>query len=315
MGVGLLVTVRVRGVGNGAVGLRRGVASVVTGIRLVRVVRGSVIGADSRTGVSSFVARPGVDIGTTNSACNGSASAVSTELRVAIVDGALAIALPEGTTPAAARGVVVGGRGTEALLLLVAAGKPKLADGCNKEEESSNDSDGKTCLVIAAHSAISSLVGDLLAVAGTEAIVAKALASFSVAATERGVDNAGAALSTVPSQDGNGNETASKSNVQNHSEESEDANATEAWREDNSEDSIQDGDTGNALDGLLPVRNGPVAVGLDGQEIRVEAEDDSSAAEAEHVREGPEQATEETHGDGVGLSEDELVLEWRGRVR
>lgn len=167
----------------------------------------------------------------------------------------------------------------------------------------SDDGHGEAGLVEAAGGAEAGLVGDLLTVVGTKAIGAKAVASLGVAAAERGVDVAGAGLDTITGQDGEGDEGTSEDDVQEHSEESEEADAAKERGQDDGGDGVDDGDTSNTLDGLLPVGNGTVAVGEDGQEVRVEAEDDGGTAEAEHVRDGPEQAIEETHGCGVVLRE------------
>lgn len=133
--VRLLVAVGVRRVGDTAVSSGETIClGPVAGISLVRLV-GGVVGADCGSGVCSLAAGTGVDIGTSNRARGGSARTVGTELGVAVVDGAPAVALPEGGLLAAAGSVVVRGRRTVTLLLLGAAREPELADSGDEEEE------------------------------------------------------------------------------------------------------------------------------------------------------------------------------------
>lgn len=104
----------------------------------------------------------------------------------------------------------------------------------------SDDRHGEADLVVAADSAIASLVGDLLTTASAETIVAEAFASLGIATTKGSVDDAGALLRTITGQDSDGNETTGECNVQNHAEDGEDADAAEAWGQDGSEDCVQD---------------------------------------------------------------------------
>lgn len=265
--VGLLVAVRV---GSGA-GAGSSVATGVAGVRFVGLVGVRVAASNGGAGVGGLATGPSVDVGATDGAGGGSTRAVCTQLGVAVVArGPLFAAPPESSALAAARGVVVGRRRAVALLLLVAASEPELADGGKEEQESkkkkksiscrttracvvylrSNDRNGEACLVETAGSAVAGLVSELVAVTGSKAIFAKALASFSVAATERSVDNAGAAVDAITSEDGNGNESAAEGNIENHAQEGKDADAAEAWSEDDSQDGVYNAYTCDTLDGL-----------------------------------------------------------------
>lgn len=126
-GVRLLVAVRVRRRGGSSV-------SAIGRLRLVRVVPVGRVGADGRAGVGRVAAGARVDVGAADGGCGGRTGAKGAELGVG--GRGVAVALPEGAAlAAAARGVVVGGRGAEALLFLDAARKPELAEGGEEEEE------------------------------------------------------------------------------------------------------------------------------------------------------------------------------------
>jgi hypothetical protein len=83
-----------------------------------------------------------------------------------------------------------------------------------------------------------------------------------------------------------GDHGAAAQEVHDDGEESEKALASEEAREQDSEDAVQHNRARHALNRLLPSWNGLVAIGLHGEEVTVDTEDDASAAELERVEEG-----------------------------
>lgn len=101
-------------------------------------------------------------------------------------------------------------------------------------------------------------------------------------------------------QDGDGNEATDEEDVEKDGSEGEEGDATEAAGENNCSDGVEDSNTGDTLNGLLPCRDALVAVCAHAEEVRVDAEYDGGATKADEVERGLKQAQEaaldETHG-------------------
>lgn len=88
---------------------------------------------------------------------------------------------------------------------------------------------------------------------------------------------------TVTSKDGDGNEGAGEGDVEDDRKEGEEREPTHATGEDNGKDEVEAGCARHSFNGLLPSGDVDIAVSLNGQEIRVEPEDDGSSAEGQGV--------------------------------
>jgi hypothetical protein len=263
LGLGVVAAVGAVGsIGSG----RDGISSVSVGtIDLVVLVAGSSNGA---TSVASLVRGTKV-VGVAGSeAASTNGSAGGTELGI-LVD---LLAVPE-VALGRARSVVVGWAGAEALLLLVLADKDDLHEGGDDEEDDGDDGDGEGGGVQAAGGAWGDGVGEVLALASADAVAAETVGvvQSGVAATERGIDDASARAGTMAGQDGDGDEAADEQDVEKDGGEGEEGNAAEAAGEDSCSDGVEDCNTRNALDGLLPGGNALIAVCAHGKEIRVDA--------------------------------------------
>jgi len=190
-----------------------------------------------------------------------------TELAVAV------LALPKLT--ARASSVVIGGARTKALLLLVVTTKEHLHRDGEKEKECSDDSDRKAGSVQAAGGAERGSICDLVALVGA----AKALLGTGGSVTKRSVDVSGAARCTITGEDCNSNHGTAAESVEDQTEEGKESLSAKAACEDNRADGVQDRRAGETLYGLLPARNGNIAVSLDGKEVGVDSKNDCSAAE------------------------------------
>ena len=135
-------------------------------------------------------------------------------------------------------------------------------------------------------------------------------------------------------QDGDGNEANDEENVEKDGSEGEEGDATEAAGKDNGGDGVEDSNTGDTLNGLLPCRDALVAVCAHAEEVRVDAwrglvrvvrtrremslrtEYDGGATKADEVERGLKQAQEaaldETHGGGCSWQSGKMgcVSEW-----
>lgn len=103
----------------------------------------------------------------------------------------------------------------------------------------------------------------------------------------------------------NSDEASNEGDVKNQADDAEDSDTSQAASENDGADGVKDCGARNALDGLLPVGDGKVAISKDGEEVTVDAEDDGSAAEGERVEHSLEDAErtalDETHcGGGRG---------------
>jgi len=270
-----------------------GTVSVGT-INLVVLVAGS---SDCASGVASLVR--GTEVvgiaGSETASSNSSASGAELSIPVDL------LAVPE-VALGGTGSVVVGRAGTEALLLLVLADKDDLHESSDDEEDDGDDRDGEGGGVQAAGSTRGDRVGEVLALASADAIVTEAIGVVQpgVAAAERGVDDASARARTVTGQNCNGDESTDEEDVEKDGGEGEEGDAAKAASEDGGSDGVEDGNTRDTLNGLLPCRDTLITVGAYGEEVRVDAEYDGGATKAEEVERGLQQAQEaaldETHG-------------------
>lgn len=233
------------------------------------------------------------------------------------VVGGLGLALPE-LAAAGAGGVVVGGGGAVFLFLLVVACDPDLEEDGDEEEEASgacpsqlsepptgvdegsrmmdklrkrgcsrsDDGDGKSRRVDSAREPQVREVCDGLAPAETKPVLpVPGAVVVGRPVAERGGDVAGAGICAVAGEDGEGDEGGAEAEVEEHGDEGEELDAAEAAGGEDCENGVEDGDAGDALDGLPVARDGEVMVGEDGEEVGVDAKDDGCAAEFEGVEE------------------------------
>lgn len=172
----------------------------------------------------------------------------------------------------------------------------------------SGDGNSETGGVQTACSAQRDGICDLVALAFT----AEALLSSVRTVSKRSHYTAAAVVCTVPRKHSDGDEGAGEEDVEDDAEECEEHLAAKEAGEQDREDGVQDSGSREALDGLGPIVDGRITVGEDRQEVTVDAEDDSSAAEFEGIEEGLyglEGRPAESHGDDwcVGMEG------WRGR--
>lgn len=144
----------------------------------------------------------------------------------------------------------------------------------------SDDGDSKTGSVQAAGGAERGSICDLVALVGA----AKALLGAGGSVTKRSVDVSGAARCTITGEDCNSNHGTAAESVEDQTEEGKESLSAKAACEDNRADGVQDRRAGETLYGLLPARNGNIAVSLDGKEVGVDSKNDCSAAEFEGVQ-------------------------------
>jgi hypothetical protein len=214
------------------------------------------------------------------------------------------VALPELHT--GTLGVAVGRAGTVALLLLVVARHEELEGNRDEEEEAtfnqhvawfgglemdlrSDNSDGEAGGVELADGSERCRVCVLVALGAAEAVL-----GGSVAVTKRCVDVARARRSAVAGQDSDGNHGTAAENIEEDCEERKDLLAAEAACQQDSEDGVENDGARETLDGLLPARNVAVAISLHREKVAVDAEDDSSAAELECVKQGRAEPQDDT---------------------
>lgn len=243
---------------------------MVTSSQRLVVVIGAARSSNGATGVRSIVA---------SAVVVGSRDTKTARRRwdssdLGVTEGVV-VTLPLPELDARALGVAVGGARSESLLLLVVATKEELKEGREEEEDGTEDGDGEAGRVHAAGSAERDRVGNLTVIAGAmEAIL---IVGCSVA--QGSVDISRAAVSAVASQDGERNHGAAAKEVEEHSKEGEEGLSTQAASENDSENSVENHSTSETSYGLLPCRNGDIAVSLDSQEVGVDAENNACTAE------------------------------------
>jgi hypothetical protein len=172
-----------------------------------------------------------------------------------------------------------------------------MVDGMQCDLRSDN-SDGEASSIEAADRAEGSRVCILVARA------AKAVFGVGWSGTKRRVDVASALRRAVAGEDSNGDHGAGAEDVHDDCEQSKEGLSTKEAGEQDSENGVQNDGPRHALYRLLPSWNGLVAVGLHGEEVAVDAEDDASAAELERVEEGRAQAqgsTADSHYEWGGI--------------
>lgn len=177
------------------------------------------------------------------------------------------------------------------------ADQTKLHECGDDEEEDGDDRDSEGSGVQAAGGVWSHLVGVVLIAVCSASIVARDVA-VRVTRAEWCVEIARAARA-ITRHDSNGNECSCKEDVEDESDDAEEGDAAEAAGQDNGKDGVESRCSRETLDSLLPCRNVVRSIGLNGEEVRVDAEHDSCAAEGDEVEEGLEQPEEssfdETH--------------------
>ena len=233
------------------------------------------------------------------------------DFRVTVLSNPVGLpALPE--LHAGTLGVAVGRTGTESLLLLVMAHQEDLDEGAEQEEEGANNRDSEAGGVELADRAEGSRVGDLV----TLAVGSKALLGVLRTITKGSLDVARAAGSTITGHDSDGNHGTAAKNIEEYAENGKDCLSydqhvvldkawessylsTKAASQQDSEDAVQDDGSRETSDGLLPNRNVGITVGLDCEEVAVDAEYNGGAAELERIQRSRAKlqcSTTETHG-------------------
>lgn len=91
------------------------------------------------------------------------------------------------------------------------------------------------------------------------------------AGAQRGVHGTCALLRAVTGQDRNGDHGSDEADIQHHGEEAEEHDAAEADGEERTQQGVEGGRAGHALDGSHPFRNGKMVVGQHSQEVGVDA--------------------------------------------
>lgn len=243
---------------------------MITSSQRLVVLIGAARSSNGATGVSSIVAGAVVVGGRDTKTARRRWDSSDLGVTKGVV---AALPLPELDTRAL--GVAVGGARAESFLLLVVAAKEELEQGGDEEEDGSEDGDGEAGRVQAAGSAERNRVGDLTVVAS--AVEALLVVGGSVA--QGSVDVSRAAVSTVAGQDSVRNHGTAAKDIEDHAEEGEEGLSTQAASENHGEDSVENHGTRETSYGLLPCRDGDIAVSLDGHKIRVDAENNASTAE------------------------------------
>jgi len=152
----------------------------------------------------------------------------------------------------------------------------------DEEEEGSDNGDSEASSVEVANRSKRCRVSVLIALS----IAAESLLGVLISVTKRSLDVALARRCAVAGHDSNGNHGTAAEEVEDHAEHSEDGLSAEEAGQEDCEDGVEDHGARETLNRLLPSWDGDVAVGLDGEEVAVDAEDDSSAAKFERVEEG-----------------------------
>lgn len=260
--------------------------------------------AGSRTSVAGVVRSTSVMVVVVcgKSACSD-ASTNGTKLGI-LFSGILVLASEQSSaTTARTRGVVVGWRWTEALLLLVVTDKSDLHQSSQEEKESTDDRDSKDRGVQSAGKTEMDGVSDVLAAARTESIGAVSRARVRRTIAEGSVDIALAAAGAASSQNSHCDETTDHADINDNGDESKEADTTETASQEDRADGVDDRNARNALNGLFPFCNRRIAVSEDREEVGVDSEDDACATEGEKVEEGLEKTLgasfDDTHDRGI----------------
>jgi hypothetical protein len=168
-----------------------------------------------------------------------------------------------------------------------------------------NDGHGEACSVELADGTEGCRVCVLVALAATEAVLGVRRSS-----AERSLNAVTLARRrAVTCKDGDGDEGAAAKEVEEHGKERKDLLAAEEACEQDREDGVQHNRAGHALDSLLPARDGDIAVRLHREEVAVDAEDDSGAAELERIQDGraePQESAADSHCEGRVSRGDEV---------
>jgi hypothetical protein len=273
------------------------VVRVVADVRSMAVVGKTFLLDDSGVCTDGGVARVSGVVGRTDGVANGKrvgSGANNTLLSVGLVSGNnLGLADKETTSGSRAFGVVVLGAGTVSLLLLVVLHEDKLHDGSEQEEDGTNDGKGKDGS------------GELASSAETGVVVVSALSEgngvTSGSVTEGSSDIVGAAVGSLAGQDSNGDEATHAEDIEDQTENAKGGDSSQAASQENSAHGVQSNDARETLNCLPSGGDVKVVVCKDGQEVREDADDGSSTAEAECVESSLQQtkgaSLEDTHDD------------------
>lgn len=82
--------------------------------------------------------------------------------------------------------------------------------------------------------------------------------------TKRSVNNASRTRSAVAGHDSDGDERRAEQHIQHDGKECEERLASQAARQNNGEEGVDDSNSRHALDGFLPMRNGNIVLFLSG---------------------------------------------------
>lgn len=160
----------------------------------------------------------------------------------------------------------------------------------------SDDRNSETSSVQAARATQRCRVGDLIAVA----VGSKALLRGRQAVTDGGRDDASAAMRTIAGHHRNRNHGADEEDIKDDAEECEECLAAEEACQHDGEDGVKDCSSRQSGYCFKPCSNDKVAVGQDREEVSVNTQDDTSAAELDGIEDGLEQlesSTAESHLD------------------
>lgn len=143
-------------------------------------------------------------------------------------------------------------------------------------------------------------IGDLIALA----VTAETLPGVAGAVAKGSVDIASAAGCTIAGKNCDSNHGTAAKDIEDQAKESEESLSAKAASEDDGEDGVENGSARQTSDGLLPARNRDIAISLDREEVRVDSEDDRSAAKFEGIEsrcEKSQRSSAESHCRGLGI--------------
>ena len=231
----------------------------------VSVVAGAVVDGSVQVGRSGVRGKSVVVRGSNASVLVTARHHAAEEARLALV------LLVDVAISAVAGGVVVGGRGSVALLLAVVTSQGKLGEERQDEEEDGNDS----------HCKASSLETASRAVLGKGSEAARALAGGSIGLTtaEGSIEIAIAGACTVTVGYSDVNEGANEGEVDSHSEEGSDCASGQTPEQQHGAQSVENGSARDTLNGANGIRDAQVMVVKSSEEVGVDAEDEGGAEE------------------------------------
>lgn len=190
----------------------------------------------------------------------------------------LLVALPEWSA-ASTGGVVVRWRWAIALLFLVVADEEDLENGRDKEEEDVDDGDGEDGCLESAGTTQVRCVGDVLTSSESESIRPVPWRLGVRGPTSKNcVHVAAARASSMAVEPGNRHIAAYEADVQDDSEEGEEADSAQEEGEEHSEEQVEHRGARHALNGSDPVMDGQLVICEDGEEVGEDAESDDATS-------------------------------------